>query len=97
MTRLQGVSSRSKRDGRKARVNRRVLLGIMFGAMLMAGGENTVATSAESTPPKPPNCPDLPERRNVSLVESERRCAGELSCLFQKLGKLTDQAAFVYH
>ena len=34
---------------------------------------------------------------DVSLVESERRCAGELSCLLQKLGKLIDQAAFVYH
>jgi hypothetical protein len=50
-------------------VNRRVLLGIMFGATLMAAGENTVATSAESSPPKPPNCPDLPERKNLILTD----------------------------
>ena len=50
-------------------MNRRVLLGIMFGAMFMAGGENTVAASAESTPPKPPNCPDLPERKNLIMAD----------------------------
>jgi hypothetical protein len=42
---------------------------MMFGALLMAGGENTVATSAESSPPKPPNCPDLPERKNLILAD----------------------------
>jgi hypothetical protein len=50
-------------------VNRRVLLGIMFGAMFMAAGENTVATSAENSPPKPPNCPDLPELKNLIMAD----------------------------
>jgi hypothetical protein len=66
---FKALNFRSKKGRREARVNRRVLLGIMFGAMLMAGGENTVATSAESTPPKPPNCPDLPERKNLLLAD----------------------------
>ncbi|MBR1148442.1 hypothetical protein [Bradyrhizobium sp. AUGA SZCCT0431] len=35
----------------------------------MAGGENAVATSAETSPPKPPNCPDLPERKNLILAD----------------------------
>jgi hypothetical protein len=51
-------------------VNRRVLsLGILFGVMFMAGAVNTVATSAERSPPKPPNCPDLPERKNLILAD----------------------------
>jgi hypothetical protein len=41
----------------------------MYGAMLMAAGENTAATSAESSPPKPPNCPDLPELKNLILAD----------------------------
>jgi hypothetical protein len=41
----------------------------MFGVMLMAGGQNTMAISAENSPPKPPNCPDLPERKNLILAD----------------------------
>lgn len=50
-------------------MNRRVLLGIIFGAMFMAGSENAIATSAERSPPKPPNCPDLPELKNLILAD----------------------------
>jgi hypothetical protein len=66
---FKALNFRSKKGRREARVNRRVLLGIMFGAMLMAGGENTVATSAERSPPKPPNCPDLPELKNLIMAD----------------------------
>lgn len=50
-------------------MKRRVLLGITFGAMLMAAGQNTITASAEGSPPKPPDCPDLPEGKDLVLAD----------------------------